>query len=253
MVNMKEKLKEIGLTEYEAKAYLTLLQFGTQTGKEVAEKSGIPPTRVFDVLRSLANKGLVSLLQGRPLLFKPIEPEVGIKNIVERRLERLKKLERDILSLTKTIRKKEAKAEIHEKVTVILGFEKMFDHVTELINKASKRVLIFSIGEEIPWKVKLAIKNAVKRGLDTRFIASKCDEENKHVLKEFKKLGWKMKHFLTSQEYSFGVYDDTAVINIKNPKMKEERITVIFEVKGLARALRDYFEQLWKKAKLIKF
>jgi len=54
-----EALKDFGLSEYEAKVLLTLIAKGELTAKEISEFSGVPRTSVYEVVRSLTNKGLV--------------------------------------------------------------------------------------------------------------------------------------------------------------------------------------------------
>lgn len=249
-----DALKEIGLNEYEIKAYTALIKYGTQAGKDVAKHSGVPPTRVFDTLKSLADKGLVSIIREKPMLFKPIEPEDGVKNLFERRIESLKSVEKEAISSLKEIEKKTAeKPKIEEKITVLLGFQKMYEQAIRKMEKAEKQILIFSVGEEIPYSMKTAIKKAVKKVSDVRFIATKCDESNMHVLKEFETFGWKMKHYPSTGEYTFFVVDKKiAMINVRDPEHTNDRISVFFEVPGLANSLSEFFEVMWAKAKPIK-
>jgi sugar-specific transcriptional regulator TrmB len=74
MESVVEKLQRVGLTEYEAKAYLALLNTHLSTAAKVAEKSGVPRTKIYSVLESLKNKGWVRVHSGVPLLFKAVEP-----------------------------------------------------------------------------------------------------------------------------------------------------------------------------------
>jgi sugar-specific transcriptional regulator TrmB len=74
MESVVEKLQRVGLTEYEAKAYLALLNTHLSTATKVAEKSGVPRTKIYSVLESLKNKGSVRVHSGVPLLFKAVEP-----------------------------------------------------------------------------------------------------------------------------------------------------------------------------------
>jgi sugar-specific transcriptional regulator TrmB len=74
MMSAVEKLQHIGLTEYEAKAYLALLNMHLSTATQASEKSGVPRTKIYSVLESLRNKGWVRVYSGVPLLFKAVEP-----------------------------------------------------------------------------------------------------------------------------------------------------------------------------------
>jgi len=72
-------LREMGLSEYKAKAYVSLLKQGTSTAKEVASAANIPQSRVYDVLDSLETEGFVKVQPGRPKKFGPVEPETAIE------------------------------------------------------------------------------------------------------------------------------------------------------------------------------
>jgi len=83
MESVVEKLQRIGLTEYESKAYLALLSTHLNTATKVAEKSGVPRTKIYMVLESLANKGWVRIYSGVPLLFKAANPSEVFERIKE--------------------------------------------------------------------------------------------------------------------------------------------------------------------------
>jgi sugar-specific transcriptional regulator TrmB len=74
MESVVEKLRQVGLTEYEAKAYLALLNTHLNTATKVSEKSGVPRTKIYSVLETLKNKGWVRVYSGVPLLFKAVAP-----------------------------------------------------------------------------------------------------------------------------------------------------------------------------------
>ena len=74
MESVVEKLRRVGLAEYEAKAYLALLNTHLSTATKVSEKSGVPRTKIYSVLESLERKGWVKIFSGVPLLFKAVEP-----------------------------------------------------------------------------------------------------------------------------------------------------------------------------------
>jgi sugar-specific transcriptional regulator TrmB len=78
-----EKLQQLGLTEYEAEAYLALLTMHLSTATKVAEKSGVPRTKIYSVLQSLNEKGWIHIYSGVPLLFKAINPQTVFERVKE--------------------------------------------------------------------------------------------------------------------------------------------------------------------------
>ena len=62
----KRALREIGLTEYETVAYLFLLTSGSKTANQIGKSTGLPYSKIYDVLTSLEEKGWVDVESGRP-------------------------------------------------------------------------------------------------------------------------------------------------------------------------------------------
>lgn len=58
-------LQSLGFSEYEAKAYVTLLQRGSLTGYQLAKASGVPRPNVYPVLDRLAERGAVVRVQAK--------------------------------------------------------------------------------------------------------------------------------------------------------------------------------------------
>jgi sugar-specific transcriptional regulator TrmB len=77
-----EKLRQLGLTEYESQAYLVLVQGTQMNAEEVARNANIPIPRVYGVLESLRDIGLIVIIEGRPKKFEIISPEEGLQNLI---------------------------------------------------------------------------------------------------------------------------------------------------------------------------
>ena len=75
-MSIVEQLQKVGLTEYEAKVYSSLLKDHLNSATKLSEKSGVPRTKIYSVLESLENKGWVKIYSGAPLLFKPVHPDI---------------------------------------------------------------------------------------------------------------------------------------------------------------------------------
>lgn len=82
----KDVLAEIGLTEREAKVYLALLELGSTTTGPIIKKSGVPNSKIYEILESLQNKGLVSwITRGKIKYFQAAEPKKILTLFEEKR------------------------------------------------------------------------------------------------------------------------------------------------------------------------
>ena len=76
-------LTRLGLTTYEAKAYLALIRRDSYTAAQVARQAGLPRQRIYDVLGSLVEKGLASARPGDVVKYAVTPPEVAIAHFPE--------------------------------------------------------------------------------------------------------------------------------------------------------------------------
>src|SRR2546430_8726406 len=74
----RRALKEFGLTEYEAKVYVSLVESGTQTASEISRTASIPYSKIYEILGNLERKGWVETEQGRPSKYYPKAPSTAL-------------------------------------------------------------------------------------------------------------------------------------------------------------------------------
>ena len=79
----------LGLTSYEAQAYMALLGRPRLSPPEVAALAKIPRQRVYDVLESLSAKGLCAVRDTAPKSYAALEPEQGLSMLGQERLSAL--------------------------------------------------------------------------------------------------------------------------------------------------------------------
>src|SRR3989338_8513836 len=73
---MFEKLKNLGLSENEAKTYMAMLELGPSVVVEIARKSQINRPTTYVQIESLKRKGLISTqVQGKKQLFIAESPD----------------------------------------------------------------------------------------------------------------------------------------------------------------------------------
>ncbi|MEJ5292478.1 MAG: helix-turn-helix domain-containing protein [Candidatus Methanosuratincola sp.] len=88
-----QALKEAGLTDYEALAYLGLVVRGPTTAKALSESTGIPNTRVYDVLGELERRGWIEVDASRPMRFRAKPPPEVLGVVRAEQQQRLGRVE----------------------------------------------------------------------------------------------------------------------------------------------------------------
>src|SRR5262245_66428210 len=89
------QLTRLGLTSYEAKAYLTLIRRDSFTAAQVARQSGLPRQRIYDVLASLVEKGLASARPGTVVKYAALAPDLALERLVAAKRSEFTSVERD--------------------------------------------------------------------------------------------------------------------------------------------------------------
>lgn len=102
MQNIQQVLIDSGLNELEANVYLAVLELGESTVLPIAKKAGIKRTYCYDILSSLANKGLVSYVQkNNRRRYQALDPK-KMRILLKNRFENFQEVLPELSSLYKT-------------------------------------------------------------------------------------------------------------------------------------------------------
>ncbi|HLV81099.1 MAG TPA: helix-turn-helix domain-containing protein [Chthonomonadaceae bacterium] len=99
---MLESLRQLGWSEYEARAYLALLEHSPATGYRVGKESGVPVAKVYEALARLVERGAVRLLaaaEGEAGQYVPIPPDEVMAGLRARHQQMLDTLTRELMAL----------------------------------------------------------------------------------------------------------------------------------------------------------
>jgi sugar-specific transcriptional regulator TrmB len=77
-----------GLSEYEAKVYLSLIGLGSSRARKLSIDCKVPRTKVYGTLKKLVEYGLVIEIPGVPKCFTPISPLNAFGSTVKRTLNK---------------------------------------------------------------------------------------------------------------------------------------------------------------------
>ena len=101
-------LEDLGLSEKEAKVYLSLLQVDNDSVLDLAEKTKINRTTIYPVLESLSKKGLISEVKVDKKVRFQAEPPERLETYVERQkivLEEHAKRLKDVIPQLKSVQR----------------------------------------------------------------------------------------------------------------------------------------------------
>lgn len=90
MVNLENEIKKLGLSDKEAKVYLSLLELGQASPSEIASYSGVNRATTYIILEELKKKGLATSLEKDKKIHFVAEPPERLKNLFETEERRLK-------------------------------------------------------------------------------------------------------------------------------------------------------------------
>jgi sugar-specific transcriptional regulator TrmB len=122
----------IGLTNYEARCYVSLAALGPSEPRKVADDADVPYSSVYRTLDSLASKGWVDLVVKKPATYRAKKPE-SIKATVESKLE-------DTFDVLEKVYNTEPTDEA-ELVYTLRGSENVLAKIYELVRGAKESIV----------------------------------------------------------------------------------------------------------------
>lgn len=193
-----EKLKELGLNEYQSKVYVALLKKYPSTGYEVSKLANIPQSRTYDTLKALEALHIVIPSSSKPVTYTPIKPK-----------ELTKRYKRKIESTVDFLDKKlpDIKEETYtEPILSINGRLKILDKIIEIIKNAKKSIYISLWAQDFK-HIEHHLLNAYNRGLDVKIV--KYDSFTCNFGRVFEHSGISMLEHYRSGRFIFLTADDT--------------------------------------------
>lgn len=154
------KFNELGFSQYEISSYLSLVARHPSNGSQLSRFSGIPRSRIYDVLRDMTKKGLVMEVENG--LYVPLPPDELIKRLRNRFESNLSVLKKQLTEASQET--------TFEYIWVIRGYEEVLKKASEMICSARKElyVRLFPKAGRI---LERDLQEAATKGVDVRYIA----------------------------------------------------------------------------------
>lgn len=140
-VELINALENLGLSSYEAKAYIAILSEQPITGYKLSKISGVPRSRVYETIEKLTAKKLVVARKGDVNLFAPVDPAFFLE-------EKEKENQRTIDLLRKFL--PQAKREKEDQgIWNISGRDQILEIIGQLIVRSEKYVYFIGASNDL--------------------------------------------------------------------------------------------------------
>ena len=179
----------LGLSEYEAKVYVALIEAGQGKARNLSITSGVPRTKVYSVLRKLIDIGLVVEIPEEPRRFAPTPPRRALHTYLESFQSMAENLVSVVSSLEESFKKAESEERLQRgEVWVIKGRQEILRKIREMLTKAKHSVDLAT--NENGMVLLYKEFNRLFDELDERSVKVKIvtsnSSNNQHVLSELK-------------------------------------------------------------------
>jgi len=138
-------LRDMGLSEYEERVYRALLDTGPTTAKQLSAASDVPMGRIYDVLNSLDQQGLVrSQSASRPKKYAPIEPQTALDRLLDAKKSTLAAQREQYESIASTLQGELEATDSPEETfwTAAVGTEETAELLVERLGAASDEIVM---------------------------------------------------------------------------------------------------------------
>ena len=250
-----ERLGRLGLTTYEARAYVSLIRRDSFTAAQIARTAGLPRQRIYDVLASLVEKGLASARPGAVVKYAALAPELAVERLVADRRTEMSDLERDagdvIGSLTPDFQAGRSHSDPLEFIEVLRDRGAINERFAELQAGVKREILVFTKPPyATPPQENIegieVTRTHVARSIYELSILD--DPETAAGVGRFLDAGEEAR-FVEKVPLKLVIIDETTVMfGMEDPVAGSEDLTIlVFEHPALARRLKIAFDIVWDR------
>lgn len=248
------QLTRLGLTSYEAKAYLTLIRRDSFTAAQVARQSGLPRQRIYDVLGSLVQKGLAVARPGNVVKYAATAPELAIDLLLTAHRDELSRMERDARGMVKDLKPAFEAGQAHtdplEYIEVLRDRRAINERFAELQSAVKSEILVFTKPPYATPPQENVEGLEVIQTHDARSLYEFSVFDEPAVMRGVQKFveAGEQARFVPELPLKLVIIDETIVMfGMEDPVAGSSELTiVVVEHQSLAKVLKTAFNAIWE-------
>jgi len=243
----RRALKDFGLTEYEVKAYVALVESGPMPASQLSTKAAIPYSKIYEILGNLERKGWVEIEQGRPSKYFPKPPSTALESSRVRSENTLKSSQIDALSELQPLYERKGVQERPD-IWIVRGQDNILDRIKETLGRTRRELLVAMpiVPESVISIAAPLLSLMTSRGIKVSIMVPELT--NKEAIRKLKGLAE-----VRVREQMFGggmISDSNEIILLLGEEPEKGLILAISsDHVGLVKFGKSYFEFLWENSK----
>jgi len=246
----KKSLEKIGLTSYEIRAYTTLIKDGESNASEISQNSGVPYSKIYEILGTLEEKGWLGSDDSRPTKYFAKAPSNALETTKQNTDEAFSQNKNIILSELIPLYEKSGTSEKPD-IWFISGAMNIVSKIMEMVEHCREEVMIAvpQAGEMIVKQALPKLRQLHDKGIKITILTS--DDLDKDSIKAISRVAE-----VKVKEGLFGggiISDKRYVVILLGPEISSssssEIVAIWADHAGLAGFAREYFDFLLKDAK----
>ncbi len=253
---MLEELKKIGLSDNESKVYLALLELGSSTAQQVAEKSEVNRPTTYVQLESLMKKGLVTSFEKSPnnkkykpkTFFRAEDPEY-LQKLIEKEKAQIGERTRELAAALPELGRLFVSSGERPRVRFfdgVEGLKTMDEEFLKVKNKFLEGVTsIDDVQKVFPPDADNYTQRRIKKGIRARSIYT---SKNGPVLKGTDAQMLRESRYMPPEKFPFAcditVYDNSVAI----ASLRDKIFGIVIESKEIANSIRSLISLAWEAA-----
>ena len=249
----RKSLDKIGLTSYEIRTFTALLKAGEITASELSQKSGVPYSKIYEVLGTLEEKGWAGSDDSRPTKYFAKSPATALDTTKQKKEQEFKENQNIILNELIPLYEKSGTSERPD-IWVLSGTINIASKVLEMVELCKNEVLIAipKASEDLVKQALPKLRLLHDKGVDVTILTSdNLDKESLKAITRVAKV--KVKKGL----FGGGIISDKRyVVILLGPEVSDstsaDMVAIWADHAGLAGFAREYFEYLLKDSKEVK-
>lgn len=231
-------LRQLGLSDYEEKAYKALIKLGKSSASEISVEGGVSYGKIYEVLSSLERKGFVKVIPDKTKLFVAADP----KNI----LPIITQKEAELQKLKEEVGKMRQEYDYHEEEVVEIAKGKMnFYKLAREIPESKQFSYNLKYTSEVNPEFVRSVETMNRRKIPYKVLTRYNPETKKNIEEWFKTT--KNIRQIENSGIALGINESGVLIALIN-----KNTTMVIKDKAFIEIMKKMFEETYKNSKEIK-